>query len=81
MIGLLTKIIDVRSPFHRARNPSVLKRFRPASIIDTRFSACLDFKTQKGFVAIAEMAPANPDDFDTLKKELGSNPNNFLACA
>ncbi len=81
MIGLLTKIIEVRSPFHRAKNPYALIRFLPASIIDTRISACFDFKTQKGFVAIAEMAPANPDDFDTLKNELGLKPKNFFACA
>jgi hypothetical protein len=47
--------------------------------METPFSACLVFKTQKGLVAMEDAVPANPEHLATLLKDPRSHPNIFLA--
>lgn len=81
MMGLETKIKDARSPFHSARGPSLLIRSLAALRMGTLFSACFVFKTQKGFVAIADTHPDEPEHLVMLVKEFGSKPNTLFAWA
>jgi hypothetical protein len=69
IIGLLTNINEAKSPFHKAKNPYFFIKFTQALYIVVPFCACFVFKTQNGFVMIAEIHPANPELLLTLKND------------
>ena len=81
MMGLLTNTRDANKPFHKAKIPYFLTKFLQAWCREVFFSACLVFRTQKGFVNIVAIVPAEPDDLIMLPREAASNLNNFLAWA
>lgn len=80
-MGFDTKNKEAKSPFQRAKSPSVWIKSFPAFNKGSLFSACFVLRTQNGFVAIAEKHPAEPEHFEILKKEFGSNPKIFFTLA